>query len=76
MIIGSNHQTSLKIKIIPIIYIYFVKILIGRSRRVRHKAHMLDDPFGNPYDGLKVLFWPPYEPHKGPLYIFTNDNNP
>ena len=28
----------------------------GRSRRLRPKAHILDDPLGNPYDILKVLF--------------------
>jgi len=33
--------------------------LEGRSRRLRRKAHILDDPLGNPYDGLKVLFGPP-----------------
>ena len=36
--------------------------LKGRSRRLRPKAHILDDPLGNPYDGLKVLFGPPYGP--------------
>ena len=34
----------------------------GRSRRLRPKAHISDDPLGNPHDGLKVLFWPPYRP--------------
>ena len=26
----------------------------GRSRRLRPKAHILDDPLGNPYDVLRV----------------------
>ena len=34
----------------------------GRSRRLRPKAHILDDPLGNPYDALKVLLGPPYGP--------------
>ena len=32
------------------------------NRRLRPKAHILDDPLGNPYDGLKVLLGPPYWP--------------
>ena len=31
----------------------------GRSRRLRPKVHILDDPLGNPYDVLKVLLGPP-----------------
>ena len=42
----------------------------GRSRRLRPKAHILDDPLGNPYDGLKVLFGPPYGPYIGPLWPY------
>ena len=34
----------------------------GRSRRLRLEAHNLDDPFGNPNDGLNDLFGPPYGP--------------
>ena len=41
--------------------------LKGRSRRLRPKAHILDDLLGNPYDVLKVLLGPPYGPYKGPL---------
>ena len=37
--------------------------LKGRSRRLRLKAHILDDSLDNPYDGLKVLFGPPYGPY-------------
>ena len=37
-------------------------IIEGRSRRLRPKAHILDDPLGNPYGVLKVLLWPPYGP--------------
>ena len=33
-----------------------------RSRRLRPKAHILDDPLGNPYAVLKVLLGPPYGP--------------
>jgi len=36
--------------------------LKGRSRRLRPKAHILDDPLGNPNDGLKVVFGAPYGP--------------
>ena len=32
----------------------------GRRRRLRPKAQIIDDPLDNPYDGLKVLFGPPY----------------
>ena len=39
-------------------------IFKGRSRRLRPKAHILDDPFDNPYDGSKVLQGPPYGPRK------------
>ena len=42
----------------------------GRSRRLRPKAYILDDPLGNPYDVLKVLLGPPYRPYgpyKGPF---------
>ena len=35
-------------------------LLKGRSRQLRPKAHILDDPLGNPYDVLKVLLWPPW----------------
>ena len=42
----------------------------GRRRRLRLKAHILDDPLGNPYDGLKVLFGPPYGPYKDPLWPY------
>ena len=42
----------------------------GRSRRLRPKAHIFDDPLGNPYDGLKVLFGPPYGPYIGPLWPY------
>ena len=43
---------------------FFSDFLIfkGRSRWLRPKAHILDDPLGNPYDGLKVAFGPPYGP--------------
>ena len=34
----------------------------GRSRRLRPRAHILDDPLGNPYDVLKVPLGPPYGP--------------
>ena len=34
-----------------------------KSLRLRPKAHILDDPLDNPYDGLKVLFAPPYWPY-------------
>ena len=40
----------------------------GRSHRLRPKAYILDDTLGNPYDGLKVLFWQPYGPYKGTLW--------
>ena len=47
----------------------------GKSRRLRPKAHILDDSLGNPYDGLKVLFEPPYGrtpgPYKGPLWPYN-----
>ena len=36
--------------------------LKGRSRQLRPKAHILDDPLGNPYDVLKVLLGPRYGP--------------
>jgi len=36
--------------------------LKGSSRQLRPKAHILDDPLGNPYDVLKVLLGPPYGP--------------
>ena len=51
------------------LFSFFSDFLIfkGRSRWLRPKAHILDDPLGNPYDGLKVLFGPPYGPYKGPL---------
>ena len=38
---------------------YGVNTFKGRSCRLRLKAHILDDPLGNPYDGLKVLLGPP-----------------
>ena len=34
----------------------------GRSRQLRPKGHILDDPLGNPDDVLKVLLGPPYGP--------------
>ena len=34
----------------------------GWSRRLRPKAHILDNPLGNSYDVLKVLLGPPYGP--------------
>ena len=37
-------------------------LLKGRSRLLRPKVHILDDPLGNPYDVLKVLLGPPYGP--------------
>ena len=37
-------------------------IIKERSRRLRPKAHILDDPLGNPYDVLKVPLGPPYGP--------------
>ena len=37
----------------------------GRSHQLRPKAHILDDPLGNPNNGLKVLFGPPYGHVKG-----------
>ena len=42
-----------------------------RSRRLIPKAHILNDPLGNPYDGLKVLLGPPYRPYKGPLWPYN-----
>ena len=42
-----------------------------RSRRLRPKAHILDDPLGNPYDVLKVLVGPLYGPY-GPLILQKN----
>ena len=49
----------------------------GRSRRLRPKAHIENDPLGNPYDVLKVLLGPPYGPYglgpyKGPLWSYIN----
>ena len=43
-------------------------IVKGRSRWLRPKAHILDDPLGNPYDVLKVLLGPPYGPKPGLLF--------
>ena len=43
-----------------------------RSCQLRPKAHILDDPLGNPYDGLKVLFGPkegPVWPLFGPINL-------
>ena len=40
----------------------------GRSRQLRPKAHILDDPLGNPYDILKVPLGPPYGP-QGPTKV-------
>ena len=46
-----------------LIYIEINKLLLKwRSRRLRPKAHILDDPLGNPNDVLKVLLGPPYGP--------------
>ena len=46
-----------------LIYIEINKLLLKwRSRRLRPKAHILDDPLGNPYDVLKVLLRSPYGP--------------
>ena len=45
----------------------------GRSHRLRPKAHILDDPLGNPYGGLKVILVQPYGPkgpYKGPLWPY------
>ena len=33
---------------------------------IKTRAHILDDPFGNSYDVLKVLLVPPYGPTKVP----------
>ena len=41
-------------------------MLKGRSRRLRPKAYILDDPLSNPNDGLKVLAGGLYC-YKGPL---------
>ena len=38
------------------------RIVKGRSRRLRPKAHISHDPLGNPYDVLKILLGPPYGP--------------
>ena len=43
----------------------------GRSHQLRPKAHILDDPLGNPYDGLNVLFEPPYGPYKDSLWPYN-----
>ena len=34
----------------------------GRRCQLRPKTHILDDPLGNSYDGLKVFLGPPYGP--------------
>ena len=47
---------------ISILLYHILANLQGRSPQLRPKAHILDDPLGNPYDGLKVLLGPPYGP--------------
>ena len=48
-------------------YMIYVQLQISCTLPLRPKAHILDDPLGNPNDGLKVLLGPPYGPYKGPL---------
>ena len=65
-------RTRFKLNIYHVIMIPIVVLFLkGRSRRLRPKAHILDDHLGNPYDGLKVLLGPPYGPYKGPLWPYN-----
>ena len=50
----------------------YKKYVKGRSRRLRPKAHILDDPLGNPYDVLSpfmATLWPKGS-YKGPLWPY------
>ena len=42
------------------VYVCALNYCKGRSCQLKPKAHILDDPLGNPYDVLKVLLGPPY----------------
>ena len=70
----SDNVTYFNAKLSPhiinmyISYMSYGCFLKGRSRRLRSKAQILEDPLGNPYDVLKVLLWPPYGP-KGPTKV-------
>ena len=52
-------------------YTYII-LFKGRSRQLRPKAHILDDPLGNPYDVLKVLLATLWllGPYKVPLWPY------